>query len=189
MLGLCVLAFVLAACTPAAPAASAISTAIAQTQAAASPVPTSTPNGAGIATAIAQTQEASAASTAAFVAAHGACAVDAVLKSAADMNKLLTTWDDASKLANSTPRNALAPQISVLQDLHRQANALEVPTCLENAKSYLALGMDKTVNAFLDFLGQKPDALVTADFNDANQEFKTFDAELAKITKCAPDCK
>lgn len=140
------------------------------------------PSAASIGTAVAQTQ-------AADLAAHNACTVDTVLKFTTTIDDVAQRWDDATKLANSTPRGNLSGQISNLQSLKREADAVEAPACLQVAKTNLVASMDATVTAFIDFLGQKPDATVTADFRTASTDMDNFHNQLDQINKCVPNCQ
>lgn len=89
-------------------------------------------------------------------------------------------WDDAAKLAGSTPRMSLAPQIASMQAIRRDAQALEAPPCAEQAKQYLLGAMDASINAYIDFLAQKPDS--QTEFYNANRVMKRFYNEVALLT-------
>jgi hypothetical protein len=97
-------------------------------------------------------------------------------------------WDDATKLADSTPRMGLAPQIAAMQTIRREAQALDAPSCAEQAKQFLLAAMDASVNAYIAFLGQQPDTEVQAGFATANQAMNRFQNELAVLTG-APSVK
>jgi hypothetical protein len=139
------------------------------------------PSAASVGTAIAQTQ-------AADVAAHSACTVATVLKFTTTSNDVAKRWDDGATLANSTPRSNLSGQIANLRSLKREAEAVETPTCLKYAQTFLVSSMDDTVTAFIDFLGQATDTKVTSDFDAAKRNMQDFHNEIDKINKCVPNC-
>lgn len=91
-------------------------------------------------------------------------------------------WDDAAKLAGSTSRMSLAPQIASMQAIRRDAQALEAPPCAEQSKQYLLEAMDKTIDAYIAFLGQQPDTIVQASFLDAGDAMKRYQNEIALLT-------
>jgi hypothetical protein len=64
---------------------------------------------------------------------------------------------------------SLAPVIADLQAIRRDAQDLAVPTCAAAARDALATYMDATFDAFVAFLGQKPDEEVSKAFEDAKQ--------------------
>jgi hypothetical protein len=105
-------------------------------------------------------------------------------QSAPFMGEVLTLaneWDDAAKLAGSTPRGSLPPQISRLQDIRRKVQALTPPDCAKAAQTTLMDAMDKTIQAYIDFLGQKPDGTVKDDFEAASTAMTAFAVEMARI--------
>lgn len=89
-------------------------------------------------------------------------------------------WDDAVKLANSTPRIALAPQVQNLQRIRREAAALSVPSCGAKSQALMLAYMDTAINAFIDFLGQgsQYNTLIA----QSNTQFDAFIAELTHVT-------
>jgi endonuclease YncB( thermonuclease family) len=89
-------------------------------------------------------------------------------------------WDDASQLANSTPRVALAPQIQNLQRIRRDTAALSVPSCGAKTLALLITYMDTTINAYIDFLGQG--SQYSALFARASTQLEAFNAELRHVT-------
>ena len=95
-------------------------------------------------------------------------------------------WDDATKLASSTGRGNLPNQIGVLQQIKRDADAVEVPPCVTFAHSRLINSMDATINGFLAFMSQKEESAVNAFFTTARTEMSMWGRELAKATTGEP---
>jgi hypothetical protein len=91
------------------------------------------------------------------------------------------SWDDATALAGQTPRASLSAQIDKLQAIRRQTQALEPPECAQAAQTHLVASMDASIQAYIDFLGQKTDAVVTASFTRANESMDRFGAAMATI--------
>lgn len=100
----------------------------------------------------------------------------------ADLQSTAREWDDANKLAGTTPRAALAQQIQGLQTIRRKVQDMQAPECAVTAKNNLAASMDATIEAYLAFLGQKPDAEVTAKFQQANTLMEAFQRDIAAMS-------
>lgn len=107
--------------------------------------------------------------------------------STTDAQRLLNTiqpkaqeWDDANKLASSTPRISLAAQIQNLQRIRRESAALSVPACGSFARTLMVSYMDATINGYIDFLGQGTQANTL--FAQAKTLIDAFNVELKKVT-------
>lgn len=93
-----------------------------------------------------------------------------------EMNVLIDEFTDGVKLAGSTPRMSLAPQIEDLQEIRRRAHEVEVPDCMDNLKAAWINTMDVGIDTFIDFLADKP-----TDFGEAIEAIDIYDAELLKL--------
>lgn len=92
----------------------------------------------------------------------------------AQIEPLQREWDDASTLANTTPRASLSGQIDKLQAIRRKTEDLQAPDCAAAAKQPLVTAMDATVRGYIAFLGQKPDSEVNPLFVLAKDQTDTF---------------
>lgn len=102
------------------------------------------------------------------------------------LDPLAREWDDANKVANSTPRAALAVQISNLQSVRRRVQDIPTPTCGESMKGHLVKAMDATINGYIAFLGQKPQTEVQQNFDTATSEMKAYQNAVLNISMNAP---
>lgn len=92
-----------------------------------------------------------------------------------------TRWDDADKLANSTSRVTLAPQIATLQTIRRDLQAETFPSCgQESQRTFIAM-MDTEIEMLLSFLRQDGDRTVAQLRQDRDAKFYTFTAAMAKM--------
>lgn len=98
------------------------------------------------------------------------------------LNDVYARYKDARTIAGSTPRIALATPISNLQSLKREADALVVPKCLGNAKSFLTGGMLNVNAATLDFMQQG--SSVSFLMGIADSSFTAYEQELPRQTLC-----
>lgn len=76
-------------------------------------------------------------------------------KQLGEIQALAQKWDDANQLASSTPRVALAGPVGSLQSVKRETQALNVTGCLVAPHEALVTSMNKTIEAYLDFMGDK----------------------------------
>lgn len=74
---------------------------------------------------------------------------------AAPLLALYRRWADAERLALSTSRVALAGPAAGLQGLQREAEALQAPQCLADARKALLALVTKSTEAILQFLGKE----------------------------------
>ena len=73
-------------------------------------------------------------------------------KAGKDLERLHSRWKDASALAGSTARIALATPVASLQAIRREASETVVPECLDSPKAALLEGMDKEIEAYMKFM-------------------------------------
>lgn len=82
-------------------------------------------------------------------------------------------WSDAYQLCTQTSRIALSTPMASLQQLKREAIALQLGPCMTNARNELVLSMGKTIEAFLVFMGEsKSDT--SALFNAAKTQLDSY---------------
>lgn len=74
---------------------------------------------------------------------------------AAPLLALYRRWADTERLAFSTGRIALAGPAANMQALQREAEALQVPQCLADARKVLADLITKSSEAILEFMGKQ----------------------------------
>jgi hypothetical protein len=91
-------------------------------------------------------------------------------------------FDGAVTLADGTPRMSLPTVIADLMAIRREADDLAVPPCAIDAKNLLAARMDATIDAFIAYLGQKPDEEVATAFEEAEQLLAEYHHEILMLT-------
>jgi hypothetical protein len=91
-------------------------------------------------------------------------------------------WDDAYKLAGSTSRMSLPPQIANLQTIRRKVENQSWPECATKAHEHLIGGMDASIDGYIMFLDSDNDeSLVGLKFKASEAEFTIFSVELNKL--------
>lgn len=99
----------------------------------------------------------------------------------AQVEPLAREWDDANKLADSTPRASLPGQIDKLQAIRRRVQDMQAPDCAFPTRKHLIDAMDNTINGYIAFLGQKPDTAVTVYFTQAGRDMDDYKKALEAI--------
>jgi len=99
----------------------------------------------------------------------------------AEIQPLFQEWTDATTLAGSTPRASLSTEIGKLQDIRRRVQAVQAPACAADVRQNLISSMDSSIQAFLAFLGQKPESEYNALFTLATTQLDLFSRNLAHL--------
>lgn len=90
------------------------------------------------------------------------------------VDALMAQWDDTMDIAGSTPRMSLAPIIADLQELKRTASEMVPPSCAGVAHDHLLLYMDYGIDAYLAFLANESDSVVSTKFKTASTQLENF---------------
>jgi len=98
-------------------------------------------------------------------------------------------WGDAFDLALSTSRINLPVVIESMQTIRRDTSNIEVPECLTKAKDSLAYSMERGIDAFLAFMSDKGDSVISNHFSASNGAMEDTLAEIKFINACLPNCK
>ena len=115
------------------------------------------------------------------------CAPDAVVAFLAELDTILTEWDDANELAHSTARMSLPAQIESLQAIRRKAATLDAP-CAEAAtvRDAAAEHMGLVVDGFMLFLKQESDGTVESKFGESRRALDRFGRAYAELKERIP---
>jgi hypothetical protein len=133
-------------------------------------------------------QTATAVNLSAVATLEAYCGKDQVEKAIDSMSDILNRYSDDFTLANNTGRGSLSPIVSQMQQKAQEIEAITVPTCLGKAHAYLVLSMQNGNTAFISFMGQEDDAIVTSHFMNSTTNLKKYTEEIKRIRACAPDC-
>lgn len=102
---------------------------------------------------------------------------DTLSSSLTAVDALVARWVDAAKVAGTTSRIALGPQVAALQAIKREAEQLTVPPCLDQGKADLVLAMTATADGFLTFMRNElnlGEQLSKADFEAAAKHMASY---------------
>jgi len=70
------------------------------------------------------------------------------------LGKFHREWDDAVRLAESTPRIQLSGPVRHLQELARSGASMDLSECLEAGRPNFAAALDAQAQKFIAFMGQ-----------------------------------
>ncbi|MEI2420849.1 hypothetical protein V6O07_11300, partial [Arthrospira platensis SPKY2] len=74
------------------------------------------------------------------------------LRSIMRIHAVAERWDDLLRVAQATPRIALAGPVQQMQAIRREAAALPVSSCMQPAKAALLRAMDYRIGQFIEFM-------------------------------------
>ena len=94
---------------------------------------------------------------------------------------IMSKWNDQEQLANSTSRINLGDQIGKLQEIKREASSLDIDTCFEEAHGYLIDSFEAEIKAFLAFMSDESDALVSNLFEQSKLNIAIWGELLSDI--------
>jgi hypothetical protein len=111
---------------------------------------------------------------------------DALTEANKALDLVLARWSDASKIAGTTGRIALAAPVATLQEVRREAEALSVSPCMDAAKELLVSSMQHTIDGFITFMRNENrygDTLAQPSFEEAAKQFAAFKIARAECSK------
>ena len=77
---------------------------------------------------------------------------DLLAQSLKKYDDMLVRWEDAERLAESSPRMNLAMPVAALQALRRETEQLPTPPCLATGKTELVAAMGASVDGYIAFM-------------------------------------
>lgn len=110
-------------------------------------------------------------------------------KSVASLRAINDKWADALRLAASTARMSLSPQVASLQAIKREAEALILPPCLESARSRMHAGMDLAIEGFMMFMGDTKYGNIRSEpfFDGSKKAFEEYNEQSAACSGEKPN--
>lgn len=139
------------------------------------------------------TEAATQAPANAFTATPDLCSAENLPAEVARVNKLMREFDDYSSLASNTPQAQLINLIPDMQRILRDAEDLQVPTCLQTLKKLELAHMNLVIQILMAFLNSSNTQVDTQAINtgigQARELHSKYDIEIARllgITLVAP---
>jgi hypothetical protein len=113
--------------------------------------------------------------------------VDTALDYLVAAEDLLTRWEDAVAIADSTGRIALAGPVGELQAIQRDLGNLEPPKCTDIAHTAAIDMMEHTIDGFLLFMQEKSDSQVSAALDKAFAAANLHEQAIREIISEVPE--
>lgn len=117
--------------------------------------------------------------------AVGECGEKDAKKVDATITPSVDRFRDAQSRARSTSRIALSPVIGEMQEARREFEALDLPSCAEQAGSTQVRAMNLYIQAYIAFLGQEPDSYVSGLMTEALKAYLEAAVEWSTIHSIA----
>lgn len=111
------------------------------------------------------------------------CSPANILPEVAKVNSLMREFDDAAQLASVAALNQMPTVIPPLQDIRRDAQDQQVPSCLVNLKTLQLQHMNAVINTFMLFMqgqGKNPEILNQGIYQ-ARALHELYNQELAHL--------
>ena len=121
----------------------------------------------------------------AFTATPDQCSSENLPAEVAKVNKLMREFDDYSSLASNTPQAQLINLIPDMQRILRDAEDLQVPTCLQTLKKLELAHMNLVIQILMAFLNSSNTQVDTQAINtgigQARELHSKYDVEMARL--------
>jgi len=101
----------------------------------------------------------------------------------AETKTLLAEWDDAKKVAQSSTRVTMGPQVSMLQEIRRRFMGLNAPTCAKQYQDAMARSMNKTMDSYLAFMQNLSESAVRVHREMAAEALDEANQALAEMAR------
>jgi len=116
------------------------------------------------------------------------CSQNAVQSYYDDYSKILSSWEDADKVAGATGRISLGPIILTMQSVKRELDFSTPPTCLEAGVGKVVLGMESSIDGYIAFMKESDNGVIADYFSNGSKLMSTGNGDIEKTLKCAPNC-
>lgn len=119
---------------------------------------------------------------------NGPCGVSKTEGAIAKLDQNNDAFLDAMQIASSTNRSELAGPVGELQNILDEAEALEVPKCLEETRDSYVAAIDQAITGFMAFMAQEDTAVVEGYFLSAGESLAQYQINLGQVELCRPWC-
>ena len=116
------------------------------------------------------------------------CDMDAVKDASDRLVRQRNSYDHTYQFATSVSRNAVVRPVAELQQILMDTQDVDVPACMQTAKTELIDYMDTVIRAFLAYGAQESDATVRDLLDQSDTHYENFKRQLDTVKECAPFC-
>ena len=116
------------------------------------------------------------------------CEVDAVKEASTILISQLSMYDRVYQVAVTASRNVPDHPVNTMKQVMMDTQEVDVPRCMQTAKTNLVNYMRTVILAFDDYRAGKADKAVLDLIKQSDVQYADFRAELRTINECAPYC-
>ncbi len=116
------------------------------------------------------------------------CEVDAVKEASSILISQLSMYDRVYQVAVTASRSVPDHPVNVMKQVMMDTQEVDVPRCMQTAKSNLVSYMGTVILAFDDYRAGKADKAVLDLIKQSDIQYTNFRAELRTVNECAPYC-
>jgi hypothetical protein len=96
---------------------------------------------------------------------------------------------DQVQVTASTPKAAMAEEISVLQTVRKNVEDARINQCTAQLYSALINAMNNSIDGFLASVSDQPKSVQDAFFDKGTEFIRQINIEIAKLADCLPNCR
>jgi hypothetical protein len=119
---------------------------------------------------------------------YNRCEEAAVKEASAILISQLNFYDRVYQVATNASPTSLVRPVDTLQQILRDTQQVDVPTCMQTAKNELINYMGTVIRAFQAYAAGEANATVIDLIDQSNAHYGKFSMELDTVNKCAPFC-
>ena len=123
----------------------------------------------------------------AFFFVRASCDIAAVERASFLLLHQMERFDHSYQFATSAAPDKIVRPLAELQQIQMDTQTVEVPGCLQTAKTDLVAYMGTVVRAFLAYQAQEAD-LVRDLVGQSDTHYEEFHVEMDQVKECAPWC-
>jgi hypothetical protein len=129
-----------------------------------------------------------AAGTYAWYSVRSSCEVEAVKEASAFLISQQNFYDRVYQVAVTASRSAPDHPVNTMKQVLMDTQEVDVPGCMQTAKTELVNYMGTVILAFDDYRAGKEDASILKLIKQSDVQYANFRAELRAVNQCAPNC-
>jgi len=113
--------------------------------------------------------------------AQDPCAAESLSAAVEEVNGLMREFDETSQLPSNLDAGKVPDIVSNLQRIRRDAEDLQIPTCLEALKTHQLDHMNLTIQTLIAFVGAADQQALNDGLEKARQEHDLYSIEMARL--------
>ena len=116
------------------------------------------------------------------------CEVTAVDEASTILASQVKRYDDVYQSATAASQTSAVVPLAVMQQILMDTQQVNVPACMQTAKTELVDYMGTVIRAFDAYIASEGNTKVRDLIDQSETHFSNYKTELREIKKCAPFC-